>query len=377
MKKKLVLADKRQYFWIVLSLLSILISPNLYRYGVLNFWSLSFLNKTYDLLQDNQTIDMPPTNHPRSSLWFARNAVMVGDPDRAIQLVETLALQGNMDALVITGEALYAKEDYEGSIRTWMMAGYGRAIKDLAWAKEQEGDLEIASEGYYAFYSLNPEAGMLPLINFLFRTKQNPMLIEELLRKSIKDYPASIYLGFWLQKLGETLSQQGRWDEALEVYHESIKQNPNIAESYIGIAQVLSNEHRYAEADIWFQQAIILKQDQPWWYLHRANAARESGNIALAIDIYEESIHRFPNFTQAFYEASWAYKLEHKPDLAISAIQAAIGKSKSPSQWYFIRAGKIYEWTGDLEDAIASYNRALEINSKNKTAIQSLKRLAE
>ena len=138
MKKKFVLADKRQFFWIVLSLLLILISPNLYRYGVLNFWSLSFLNKTYNLLQVTQTIDSPPTNHPRSSLWFARNAVMVGDPDRAIQLVETLTFQGNMDALVITGEALYAKEDYEGSIQTWMLAGYGRAIKDLAWTKEQE-----------------------------------------------------------------------------------------------------------------------------------------------------------------------------------------------------------------------------------------------
>jgi len=377
MMKNFVLADKRQYFWIVLSLLLILISPNLYRYGVLNFWSLSFLNKTYDLLQDNQTINQPPTNHPRSSLWFARNAVMVGDPDKAIQLVETLALQGNVDALVITGEALYAKEDYEGSIRTWMMAGYARAIKDLAGTKEQDGDLEIASEGYYAFYSLNPEAGMLPLINFLFRTKQNPMLIEELLRKSIKDYPDSIYLGLWLQNLGEALSQQGRWDEALEVYHGSIKQDPNIAESYIGIAQVLSNEHRYAEADIWFQQAIILKQDKLWWYLLRASAARESGNIALAIDIYEESIHRFPNFAKAYHEVAWVYRLEDQPDKAIAAIERAIELKSPPSQWYYVRAGNIYEWVGDVRTAASSYLKAIDINPKNEAALQGLKRIGD
>jgi len=359
----------------ILAIIIIFSSINLRNVFSINQWSLQFARQAFGF-QDVKNQEIPaPENHQRSSKWLAREAIKKNDPDRAIQLVESLAEDMDVDALMITGEALLAKKDFAGAVENMVSAKNSSKILDIASQAEEEGDYSNASKGFIRAYDLNPENSTIHYVKFMERNNQDPKDIEELLEDSLENFPQSEFRSVWLQKMGDVLYEQERWEEAIRAYEESITLNPNMGESYFGLAQVFVAQGKYTEADEWFQEAINKNPENQWWLLQRANTARDAGKIKDSIGLYEQLVHRFPDFAQAYSDAAWAYRLDNKPDLAISAIQAAIIKSKTPKIWYFIRAGKIYEWAGDYENAINAYEKALDINSKNKTAINGLKSL--
>jgi tetratricopeptide (TPR) repeat protein len=308
---------------------------------------------------------------------LAREAIKNNNPNKAIQLVESMAENLDVDALIIIGEALLVNNDYAGAVEKMGLAKNYWKIIDIALRAEKEMDIDNAANAINKAYELDPENGALPYANFLQRNKQDPKDIEKLLVNALDNYPQSEYRSVWLQKKGDSLYEQERWEEALRAYEESISVNPNLGESYYGIAQVLVEQDNLSDADTWYQKAIALEPEKKWWILRRANAARDAGQIELAIILYEDIINRFPEFPQAYFEVSWAYKLDQKQDKAVQAIQTAIEKNKYLNQWFFIRAGKIYEWTDDLGNARNAFNKALEINPTNKTAILKLEKLRE
>ena len=202
---------------------------------------------------------------------------------------------------------------------------------------------------------------------------------------------------------------QKRWDEAIAVYESTLVHSPDDWTAHIGlgwakyergdglpaamsefqkainapqsqgngqfaIAEMLTHEKRFDEADAWFAQALALNPDA-WWYMARGDSARQAGNLTLALAVYQETVARFPDFAPAYYEMAYAYQLNEQPAQAMAAIEQALALMALPNAAYYARAGGIYEWAGDASRALHAYRQALLIDPHNVTALQGVERL--
>jgi len=263
---------------------------------------------------------------------------------------------------------------------------------------------------YQAAWELDKESGTLPLVNFLLGSKQDYGAAENVLRQSLAALPNSKSWPLWSNRLGDALRAQKRWDEALTAYESTLVHSPDNWAAHIGvgwtrydrgdglqaamsefqkainapnsqgngqfaIAQALTREKRFEEADAWFAQALALNPDAQWWYVSRGNAARQTRNLALELAIYQEALARFPDFAPVYYEIAYAYQLNEQPAQAMAAIERALALMTPPNAYYYVRAGSIYEWAGEESQALHAYRQALLIDPRNAAALEGVERL--
>lgn len=214
----------------------------------------------------------------------------------------------------------------------------------------------------------------MPLANFLLNDRQDYARAENVLRQSLATLPNFRYWHVWSNRLGDALRGQKRWDEAVAVYESVIVQTPDDWEAHIGlgwaryergdglqaamsefqkvinapksqgngqlvIAQALTREKRFEEADPWFAQALALNPEARWWYVARGNAARQAGNLTLALAVYQKTLERFPDFAFAYYEVAYAYLMNEQPAQAMIAIERALALMASPEPYYMFVQG--------------------------------------
>lgn len=389
-----------------------LFGRSIYQMLEINAWSLNYLHAHMGHTQVSLTA---PDQHLRASLWLARDALARDDPAQARVLVEDLAENGNSAALVILGDALAAEGEFAEAIEAWSQAGDILSLLDAAAAARDDGRLADALLAFRAAYTIDMEKGTLPLATFLWDADIDRNESVALIRDVLLQYPYSAQPGqrlAWFRQLGKYLQLQYRWDEAEATYQDLLKEYPQDWQAYVelgwvyykrgdgldaallafqkatavdpsrgdghyAMAQVLIQEKRYSEADTWFAQAVDLNPQQKWWWLTWGNVMIESGDLPRALNIYGQTVEKFPDWAPGYYEMAWAYRLADSKDRSIEAIEQALALVTPPSEWYYVRAGQIYEWADDKAEAIAAYREALIINPLNYYAQQGLHRLGQ
>lgn len=376
----------------------------------INAWSLQYNRHALDPLAAQSTLTDPPAGHARAKFWQAKAALQSGNPALAETLIASQAAQSDPLAMRLMSDALAAQGDFAGALAIWQQAGDVASLLRVASQAGQAGRLEDALMAYQAAWRLDKESGTLPLVNFLLGSKPDYGMAENVLRQSLAALPNSRSWLAWSRRLGDALRAQKRWDEAITAYESVIIQAPDDWAAHIGlgwaryergdslqaamsefqgainapnsqgngqlaIAQALTREKRFEEADAWFAQALALHPDNPGWYVARGNAARQAGNLALALAVYQEALTRFPDFGYAYYEIAQAYRLNEQSAQAIVAIERALALIAPPNAGYYARAGNIYEWAGDKNQALYAYRQALQIDPQNAEARKGVERL--
>jgi tetratricopeptide (TPR) repeat protein len=213
----------------------------------------------------------------------------------------------------------------------------------------------------------------------------------------------------WWRSLGHRFQERKRWDEAVQVYELALVEYPGVPDLhvnlgvalyrrgdgldtatreirraisirpegsfYMNMGQLLTEERRYDEADAWYRMGIEAEPGSPWWYQVWAGNALQAKNLAEALSRYQIVIERFPEFAPGYFDMAWAYRLNGQVTEAIQSIERAESLMLAPDPWYYIRAGEIYEWAGQMEKAKGSYRQALELDAVNDSAIQGITRL--
>jgi len=154
------------------------------------------------------------------------------------------------------------------------------------------------------------------------------------------------------------------------------KLDPDDSEIHYKLARVLMKLGNHAEADAWFQSAIMLNPKKEWIF-ERARNVQISGNYDQAIEIYLEIIEDSPELPESFFEIALIYSSLNMYGESIRAIEHAINLANPPKIKYFIRAGNIYKQFGDTSKAIAAYESALELDPNNVIAKKRLERLID
>jgi tetratricopeptide (TPR) repeat protein len=292
---------------------------------------------------------------------------------------------------------------------TWLNSNFPDAWINIAEVYKGKNDPDNALKALWEAYRINPEFGVLPLVEHLVEFGEISESIE-LLFAALDEYPESKNRLNWWTMLVDSLMEMQAWQQAIDVYQDAIAEYPEEMDLYISlgwlyydyledftsalnlfnqaveidpergagyyaVGVLLNNEERYDEAESWLAEAVEREPSRTWYILVRANNLRSGDCILESIDIYKSILDENPKYDRAYFELSLAYYQLEEMELARDAIMNAITYASSPGQAYFNRAAIIHEALGDYESAIYFFEKALEINLNNATAIEGIRRV--
>ncbi len=397
---------------IILAILGLFFLPAAYRAWQINVWSIQYSHQALNPQADQFIPTDPPLGHSRAVFWEASDALNAGAPALAERLIADQAAQGDPLAMGLMADALFAQGDLSGALEIWQKMGDIYRINIVALQAQQAGNLDAALQAYEAAWQLDVESGTVPLVDFLINSKNDYGTAEIVLRNALAAFPGTRYWPYWSNRLGGVLRTQKRWAEAQAAYLGTLTKAPDDLTAQIGlgwvyyergdglqaaldefqlavynpeskgqgqyaIGQVLSREKRFKEADAWYVQALAIDPENRWFYVVRGNTAREGGELALALGVYQEGLRRFPDFAPLYYEMAYAYRVNEQPAQAMAAIEQAVLLIKSPNIYYYLRAGSIYEWGGDADRSLDAYHQVLLLDPANAAALAGVERLEE
>ncbi len=208
---------------------------------------------------------------------------------------------------------------------------------------------------------------------------------ETLARYLVRYVPNTELLYF---NLANTLSKQGKIDEAISEYNDIINMTANKsdktgdrADAYNGIGTLYYNRGDYAKAISSYNEAIRLSPDNPTYYYNIGSVLAEQGKLDEALPYFTKaSVYNKEN-TQYFYINSQAsikigvimYK-RGKPDEAIDSFKKALQIQHNDAEAHKY-LGVVYEELGNTDEAIREYREALRINPKMEDVQNSLNSL--
>ncbi|MEW6093302.1 MAG: tetratricopeptide repeat protein [Chloroflexota bacterium] len=168
----------------------------------------------------------------------------------------------------------------------------------------------------------------------------------------------------------EGLVAEGKFIQAIEVYNEAIRLDPDNAALYIAIAQAQVFAGRYDEAVVSASNAQLLNPDNSMAYAVRGWALTRRGDLEEADTVIQEAIRLDPTngIAHAYYAILLGNMFEQEVGPYVDPIEPAIEESNTAmalasdrleARW---ARGYILLITGNLELAIQQYQAAIEIN---------------
>jgi len=168
----------------------------------------------------------------------------------------------------------------------------------------------------------------------------------------------------------EELADSGKFIQAIDVYEEAIRLDPDNATLYIALARVQVFAGRYDEALITASDSLLLSPDNAMAYAVRAWALTRKGDLELADEVIQEALLLDPEnaITHAYYAILLGNMFEQEVGPYVDPIQMAIDESNTAmalgADKLEVRWARAYvlNITGNTELAIQQYLAALEIN---------------
>jgi adenylate cyclase len=158
--------------------------------------------------------------------------------------------------------------------------------------------------------------------------------------------------------------------KARTLFEEAIKLDPGYVDAWVGLAATydldareLSKESRAASlkrANELVQKALAQDDKNAWAHQTQGNIYRTQGQLEKATTEFKMAISLEPNFSTAYALLGANMYWMGEFDEAIVLIKKAMRLSPYYSPWYLSRLGAVYQFAGNYEEAIATYNQLLD-----------------
>jgi tetratricopeptide (TPR) repeat protein len=182
---------------------------------------------------------------------------------------------------------------------------------------------------------------------------------EELYKESLKLDQKNSSLNYGL---GLIYFKTARLEEAILKFNETVKIYPKFVDAYIYLGNSYKYSENYSKAIESYKKAIYHNKDKKEAYFELAKLYTEQGELNKAEENYKEVVRIAPNDYQAHYHLATCYKLQDKLDEAISSYNGAI-KLKPDFVDAYYNLGIAYKYIGELEKAENSYKSAIKLKS--------------
>ncbi|MEG3836971.1 tetratricopeptide repeat protein [Microcoleus sp. Z1_C3] len=179
---------------------------------------------------------------------------------------------------------------------------------------------------------------------------------------------ATIYLNN-----GNQLLESGNLEEAIAAYRNAIELNPDLSWSHHNLGEALAKLGKLEEAIAAFRRAIELNPDFSWSYHHLGDVLERQQQWEESVAVFHQAIELNPEHFGSYVGLGNSLEKLGQLDEAIAAYRR--GSELNPkADWIQYRLGEVLQQRTqlDLEGAIVSYRRAIELNPDDVQAYRKL-----
>ncbi|MEG4013533.1 MULTISPECIES: FkbM family methyltransferase [unclassified Microcoleus] len=179
---------------------------------------------------------------------------------------------------------------------------------------------------------------------------------------------ATIYLNN-----GNQLLESGNLEEAIAAYRNAIELNPDLSWSYHNLGEALAKLGQLDEAITAFRRSIELNPDFSWSYHHLGDALDRQEQWEEAVVAFRRAIELNAEHFGTYYGLGHSLEKLGQLDEAIAAYRRA-SELEPETDWIQYKLGELLQQRTqlDLEGAITSYRRAIELNPDDVQAYRKL-----
>ena len=266
--------------------------------------------------------------------------------NQALRLAEKKAKEGNTD------EALGIYKD--------ILAKFPKN-------KQAQQGLAAIDRSQYSTTNQNPPEDVINNLINLYNQGQLSNVIEDA-KALTQQYPASFMV--W-SLLGVAAAQTGQLEKAIFAFQRVIAIQPNNADAYNNMGNVLKDQGKLEEAIESYQHALTLKPDHADAYNNMGTALKNKGKLEEAIRAYIKAIEIKPDFAEAHNNMGNVRKDEGKLEEALEAYTKALALKPDYVEAYS-NLGTTLQDQGKLQEAIDAYNKALFLKPDHAEAHKNL-----
>ena len=181
------------------------------------------------------------------------------------------------------------------------------------------------------------------------------------------------FVGYWTSacdwlNMGEKLSSNGSYEEALDAYDKAIEMDPQLAKAWIGKGNALDVMGKYDEAIEAYDSALNLStendEDAIMALTGKAVAFSLMGEYNESFDIYDHAIELTPANQREILSHIWnlkggSFMSAGRFEEALNAFDKATQTDPENSDAWFSK-GKSLSEQGKYEDAIEAYEKSID-----------------
>ncbi len=175
--------------------------------------------------------------------------------------------------------------------------------------------------------------------------------------------------------LGLALAGRGQVDEAIACYQKALEINPDLAEAHNNFGVLLGQRGRFDEAIVHLQQALKINPDHAEAHNNLGNALNGQGKLAEAVVQWREAVRLQPN--QIAYVNNLAWLLATCPEAsvrngseAVELAQRAVQLSGGREPAILGTLAAAYAEAGRFPEAVQTARKALDLaTQQNKQAL--------
>jgi tetratricopeptide (TPR) repeat protein len=160
--------------------------------------------------------------------------------------------------------------------------------------------------------------------------------------------------------LGKALWRAGKRPEAIREYEYVLRLKPDLAEEYYLLGIALWQTGKGPEAIRKYEDALRLKPDYAEAHSNLGGALAQTGKIEDAIAHYEQALRIKPDLAEAHYNLALALAQLGRAQEAIGHLELALRIKPDFAEVHYSLANGLAQ-TGKIEEAIAHYEQALRI----------------
>ncbi|MDC6451524.1 tetratricopeptide repeat protein, partial [Alphaproteobacteria bacterium] len=157
--------------------------------------------------------------------------------------------------------------------------------------------------------------------------------------------------------LGLFFKYQGNLESAEESFKKVVSINKNYSDAYNNLGSIFLDRDQLDHAIKYFRQAISIDDDHKY-YNNLGIALQKKLEFNSAIEAYNKSILRKPNYANAYYNKGNTLKDQGKLDEAIITYNKALLINPAYTEVYN-NIGLVLQDQGKSEEAIESYNKSI------------------
>jgi tetratricopeptide (TPR) repeat protein len=153
----------------------------------------------------------------------------------------------------------------------------------------------------------------------------------------------------------------GQPQEALACSLRALELKPGLVDAWVNLGSAYSQLGQFAEAEAAYGRALELRPAFAEAHNNLGNALRNLERLEEALEAYRRTIALQPGFVDAYYGAGEALTGLKRPDEAVVMLQRLV--ERAPGDKAYTRLGVALQAADRIEEAIAAYRHAIEVNS--------------